>query len=440
MFGLRKRTSPAAIPTPPCARAAPPRTPGTALPTTAADLITQYNAGERNFKGLTLPSGTSLKDVNLRDLWAPGAVLSGVDLSGADLTGANLEGADLRGVKGPGAHLVNACLRTADLRRAEFHGPEKPPAKPADFTGADLQSARLSGADLRAVILRGAFLYGVIARRRLLKLQRADLRGANLSTAKLPRAQLAGAILDGASLSGTDLTGADVGSGVGARFDLTRTRQMAFSTTTRGFLTASPLWLQLRSAYTGVWMVVHLVLVGVFIVPHIVEAAILRAASSGRLAVLRVAGDTAAADTSLQAGMQRRGDTLVLGGVTRIAADSLERIARRVGAAGVRRYVCLRGPCETLPLWKVLLGWDDDWWVRIGLALAYVSNLLRLILTLIVSMLRDHETLTGLSPAATTCTRLGAAHWVFRILILYVLGSGLVHVARLLQQPVLLPA
>ena len=78
---------------------------------------------------------------------------SGANLSGADLSGANLYRAVLSG-----ANLYRAVLSGANLSGANLSG--------ADLSGADLSGANLSGADLS-----GANLY------------RADLSGANLSGA-----------------------------------------------------------------------------------------------------------------------------------------------------------------------------------------------------------------------------------------------------------------
>jgi pentapeptide repeat protein len=101
---------------------------------TPTELLTAYEAGQRDFHG---------------------ADLSRAYLTGAYLTGVNLIGADLR----------RANLIGADLRRADMRG--------ANLIGADLRRANLIGADLRRANMRGAYLIGAY-------LTGADLTGADL--------------------------------------------------------------------------------------------------------------------------------------------------------------------------------------------------------------------------------------------------------------------
>jgi len=152
------------------------------------EFVRKVLAGERNFKGITLPKCFDLNECknfpevqaylrsqNLEEnplylshiewerVKAKGLYLPFVIALQADLRGANLERADLRG-----ANLERANLERADLR------------------GANLGAAYLGGADLRGAYLGGA------------NLERADLRGANLGAAYLGGADLRGADLRGA--------------------------------------------------------------------------------------------------------------------------------------------------------------------------------------------------------------------------------------------------
>lgn len=107
-------------------------------------LLNQYAAGERDFRGLNLSyqilssvdlSGADLSEAKLDRTVLEGANLTKVNLSKADLTGSNLRRAEL----------IWANLRGANLQGANLRG--------ADLQGADLQGANLTGADFGGAIL-----------------------------------------------------------------------------------------------------------------------------------------------------------------------------------------------------------------------------------------------------------------------------------------------
>ena len=108
--------------------------------TSGPELITRYQAGERDFQEARLRWTVLLR-----------ADLSGVNLSGADLRGAELDGATLQEVI-----LFDANLRGADLRGADLSG--------ADLSGADLRGTNLKGSTVtdeqlaQAKSLKGATL------------------------------------------------------------------------------------------------------------------------------------------------------------------------------------------------------------------------------------------------------------------------------------------
>ncbi len=92
---------------------------------TAADLLTAYAAGQRNFEYVVLAdtdlSGADLKggDFSYADL--SGANLGGCNLRGADLSYANLAEANLTEADLRGAMLIGTDLRTATITAAQFH-------------------------------------------------------------------------------------------------------------------------------------------------------------------------------------------------------------------------------------------------------------------------------------------------------------------------------
>ena len=108
------------------------------------ELLKQYAAGERDFRGVILSEqiliDVDLSRANLSEATLYKTVLEGANLTRTNLSRADLTRADLRGADLSGANLVKANLREANLRGA-------------DLSGADLRGADLTGADLGGAIL-----------------------------------------------------------------------------------------------------------------------------------------------------------------------------------------------------------------------------------------------------------------------------------------------
>ena len=108
------------------------------------ELLKQYAAGERDFRGVILSEqiliDVDLSRANLSEATLYKTVLEGANLTRTNLSRADLTRADLRGADLSGANLVKANLRKANLRGA-------------DLSGADLRGADLTGADLGGAIL-----------------------------------------------------------------------------------------------------------------------------------------------------------------------------------------------------------------------------------------------------------------------------------------------
>ncbi|MDX1520485.1 MAG: pentapeptide repeat-containing protein, partial [Anaerolineae bacterium] len=64
---------------------------------TAADILRQYKAGYRDFKGVVVSDG-NLSNNRLSNAVFEGATLTGCSFEGSILTGSNLSAASLRGV------------------------------------------------------------------------------------------------------------------------------------------------------------------------------------------------------------------------------------------------------------------------------------------------------------------------------------------------------
>ena len=103
----------------------------------AEELVSKYNAGDRDFRWSELAGGeltaVNLMEVDLAESNLAGAQLSRADLHMANLTQADLTGADLSWAILSWANLSGARLGGADLRMA-------------NLTGARLVGANLAGA------------------------------------------------------------------------------------------------------------------------------------------------------------------------------------------------------------------------------------------------------------------------------------------------------
>lgn len=174
----------------------------------AKELITRYEAGNREFSGANL-SGICLQwdvlsEIDLSNANLSGAYLNRVDLTGAILTGANLNKAILNGVELTQANLnytnlAGVSLNKANLSQAELIG--------ANLRGADLSDANLQEANLTQVIISWTNL----SRTHLSQanLSQANLVGANLMGANLSKANLRGAKLKSVNLTNVNLENAE---------------------------------------------------------------------------------------------------------------------------------------------------------------------------------------------------------------------------------------
>ncbi|MCT7953200.1 pentapeptide repeat-containing protein [Ancylothrix sp. C2] len=116
---------------------------------TLPELLKLYNAGLRNFSGITLEN-QSEADTTLKD-----ADLSGIDLSFANLADVRLEWIDLSRAKLQGAYLHSSIFINVDLSYA-------------DLGDANLRRCYWSGVDLSVAYLGRAILF------------ESDLRKCNL--------------------------------------------------------------------------------------------------------------------------------------------------------------------------------------------------------------------------------------------------------------------
>jgi uncharacterized protein YjbI with pentapeptide repeats len=105
------------------------------------EVLSRYQAGERDFSGLEIESSHETGDLAFR-----GANLVGADFSRcfivADFTGAQLG---------------DATFAKANVKTCTFDGAD---LRNADFSGAAIDAATFSGANLADAIFEGAGAYG----------------------------------------------------------------------------------------------------------------------------------------------------------------------------------------------------------------------------------------------------------------------------------------
>jgi Pentapeptide repeats (8 copies) len=319
------------------------------------------------------------------------ADLNRIDLSKADLNAAHLKGANLSEATLRKLHwaflidanlhkawLVDADLSKANLTRAKLGGAT---LQRANLVGAELSNADLGGADLSWAKLNEAYL------------EEANLNGANLIGANLTGAKLTGADLSGAHLSGTNLTDADLTDVKGLVLDNSRIVHARFSPR------AKDEWSVLRRTYTGPNLVLNLLFLMLFFAPLVVKGAGLSALGNAQQRVIETANR-------------------IEGYQLRIACDEPN------GAiSGTVRGGEVRVPCRSEPMWRLLLGFGGPYGIFMpvltGILIGY--QILRYLLTRQISLVRDAEERSGISPPRTgvfAYPRLYRIHQLLRVIFL----------------------
>ncbi len=212
--------------------------------------------------------------------------------------------------------------------------------------GADLESARLDHADLEGAHLEHANLRDAHLEHSYLR--DAHLEHANLFRASLEHADLRHAYLEDAILLEVDLSSAELRDARGLRFDDNPIRDIRIEGNAR-----DP-WSVLRRSYTGPWFFAHLLLLVLFFAPY-------------------------------------AGKAVALTGVAEVQALISEQIAALEGEPVPVSFRQTRA-------FYVLIGIKQGG-LAFGLGLFVVGyNVLRVLLTLRVSMLRDAEERSVVSP------------------------------------------
>ncbi len=230
----------------------------------------------------------------------------------------------------------------------------------ADLSGANLMLADLRKADLRLANLSGAQLS--MADLRGADVSQADLSGADLSIANLSKANLMMAVMRGAKLRLAKLRSADLRSTKGIILDGNNIRGAHFDAR------AKDPWSILRRTYTGPKLIFNVLLLIAFLIPYVSKMIFW-------FSVNRVQNITAAI-------LSEKG--VALGPETITAANYA---------------LCLGKECESMPVWKLTLGFDKGAEYSILAAALIIYNILRAALTWRLAPMRDEEERSGDIPA-----------------------------------------
>ncbi len=169
------------------------------LEITAEELLKQYAAGRRSFRGLDININNKkiLIEANLEGADLAYTTIFNPDFTIDDLTGSNLKNTNLTGCDLGGNILNKVDFSRAIMKEVQLDYVE---AIAANFSGANLKKAKMTYSDFQDsnfsyADLRRAFMYRS-------QFKNCLLIGADLSYAKLGRHSLIGANLTNANLTG----------------------------------------------------------------------------------------------------------------------------------------------------------------------------------------------------------------------------------------------
>jgi uncharacterized protein YjbI with pentapeptide repeats len=365
-----------------------------------------------------------LDEADLRGVDLSDAVLSGSSLRGADLRGCHLSAANLRGARLDAAKLNDCVLHEADLREASLVQADVSQAQlvGAQLAGASLVKAAADHANFSEATLTSADLSSCSAKRskferaRLVnatlaamiapetnftdaKLNEANCQGtdfngavltqADLTAAQLQRSDLSRANMDDADLRGSDL---DLATLKGARLrnaDLRDVRNLRldgqFIRLARFDPNSPDPWSVLRRTYTGPRMFLNLLLLVAFLAPYC-------ARTLGWWSVHLAQEHLAIPSTYVT-----RSNATPVGPITGSwdpTSGPLDELADDLPML----YEIQRDEGVDRRLWQLLIRWDDGFWYAASSFLLISYNLLRLLLTGHLSLLRDAEERSGYAP------------------------------------------
>jgi uncharacterized protein YjbI with pentapeptide repeats len=362
------------------------------------------------------------------------AILTGADLSGALFYKASLNGVDLSGKLLRSVNLIESNLREtifcgADLYEAKFRRAD---LFSANLSGADLNKADLSGAKLSCANLSKANLFSADLRKA--DLSRALLRNASLVWTNLSDSDLSGANLQKANLKGADLKRANLFETNFSKANLVEVKGFCASTTyikdARFEPSATDWWSILRRTYSIPKATLTLLLIVLFFVPYAVRVHALTNA------------------TRSQQELSYTSDTLTESGQHPHSERSTGILPDIAAHGTTQPQACFAHTHEEHPLWVILLGvrgvnpiqFNETrgfpaWWLTVTVL---IYGFLRLVLTLIVSEMREAEARSGYSPSVGNKWLL-IPHYMSSCLALFVAICLPQHFYSWMNSPVWIP-
>lgn len=203
------------------------------------------------------------------------------------------------------------------------------------------------------------------------RIKRANLRRANLKRVNLSGTNLRGADLTQAKLRAADLSDSDLTHVQGLELDSNRILQTRFSPRARDK------WSILRRIYTGPNMVLNLIFMLIFFAPLVVKG--------GGFAILSETQQRVIESANLIDGYKL----------------SVTCNKPQGAIAGAIHGVEVRLPCRSEPMWRLLLGFGGP----LGMVMPILTAVLiayqitRYLLTRQISLMRDAEERSGVSPS-----------------------------------------
>lgn len=288
----------------------------------------------------------NLNSVDLSYAHLEKANLSLAHLEKANLSLAHLEGAVLSSARLTGAKLIGTYLDGAVLTVTHFEGAI---LNGAHLAGAQLHFAHLEGADLSNSDLQNAQLFN--AHLQGANLKQAYLENTNLREAHLNSANLESTWLQGADFQDADLTNTNLAYAKDIRFSDNKIKDAVITSTTK-----AP-WLTLKKNYTNTMLLFHIVGVIAFFLPYLVNVAVWRSLNL----------------------MQE--------------LNLVETFSEQINVTK-----CFAEDCTPWPIWQLLIGLRRSWYFAALTLFLIPYNGLRIYLTQQVSILKDSEQATGITP------------------------------------------
>ena len=289
----------------------------------------------------------------------------------------HLEGSKLRGMYLQGISLEGAHLEFCDLRYCRLQN-------------ADISNSHLNNANLQFAKLEKSFLHKSDLREAILDY--ANLKYAGMNNAILTNCSLILTDFSGARLKQSDFKGAILKEANFSEADIRKAKNIIFDEN-KVYRThiegpARDPWTSLRRKYTGPWFFIHLLLLIVFVFPIVSRIGFLSTMAEIQHMAIDMQNqihDRSVNDSDfLYHDVQR---SIVIKDGYEMADSFLEKLSTYFKKNG-----------KTVPAWWILLGGHHGWLYFLLTLAIIIYNILRGVLTVKVSQLREAEERAQVTP------------------------------------------